>query len=104
MFAIIEVGGKQYKVEEGQVLYTERLKGYEEGDEVVFDKVLYVRTQEDAIIGKPFVENAKVHAEVVENGRDRKILVIKFKGRKGYRRKRGHRQHYTAVKIKKIEV
>ncbi|AEX86054.1 50S ribosomal protein L21 [Marinitoga sp. 1135] len=102
MYAIIEVGGKQYKVEEGMELYTEKLVGYEPGAEVVLDKVLFVKG-DSAKIGKPYVENAKVVAEVVKHGKDKKVLVVKFQGRKNYRRKKGHRQHYTALKIKKIE-
>ncbi len=104
MYAIVDFGGRQYKMEEGQTIYTEKVNGVEVGGEYSFDKVLFVKTEEGLKIGQPFVEGAKVVYEVVEHGRDEKILVVKFKGRKNYRRRQGHRQHYTAVKIKKIEL
>lgn len=102
MYAIIDFGGKQYKVEEGQVLYTETVKGIEAGSEYVFDKVVFLKSEDGVKMGKPFVEGASVKAEVVEHGRDNKILVVKFRGRKMYRRRMGHRQNYTALKITKI--
>ncbi len=99
MKAIIETGGKQYSVEEGKELYIEKL-GLEQGDKVVFENVLMV----DGKIGTPYLSGAKVTAEVVKNGKQKKILIFKYKNKKKSTRKRqGHRQPYTKVIIKKIE-
>lgn len=100
MYAIIETGGKQVKVEEGQVIYVEKLVA--EADEVVtFDKVLFVGG--DAVkVGAPLVDGATVTAKVEKQGRQKKINVIKFKRRKNYHRKQGHRQPYTKLVIEKI--
>lgn len=98
MKAIIETGGKQYTVEEGKVLYIEKLNA-EAGEKIVFDKVLMAG---DAI-GRPYVEGAKVTAEVVKHGKQKKILVYKYNAKKKYRKMQGHRQPYTKVEIKKIE-
>lgn len=102
MYAIIMTGGKQYRVKEGQVLQLEKLD-IEAGDAVEFDKVLLVAEGDKVTVGSPFVGKAKVTADVVEHGRGKKITIIKFKRRKKYRRKQGHRQDFTAVKITKIE-
>ena len=99
MKAIIETGGKQYEVEEGTELYVEKL-GLNQGDKVVFENVLMV----DGKIGTPYVEGAKVTAEVLKNGKQKKILIFKYKNKKkATRRRQGHRQPYTKVVIKKIE-
>ena len=99
MKAIIETGGKQYSVEEGKELYIEKL-GLEQGDKVVFENVLMV----DGKIGTPYLSGAKVTAEVLKNGKQKKILIFKYKNKKKSTRKRqGHRQPYTKVIIKKIE-
>ncbi len=103
MYAIIETGGKQYRVEEGQVIKIEKLQA-ETGEEVTFDKVLAVNKDEQLTIGTPVVEGARALAKVVTQDRDRKITVFKYKAKKNYRRKMGHRQPYTAVKIERIEV
>lgn len=100
MQAIIETGGKQYKVAEGDVLFIEKLEA-EAGDGVVFDKVLALLGDE-AKIGAPLVEGAKVDATVMKNGKGKKIRIFKFKAKKGYRRRQGHRQPYTKVQIGKI--
>ncbi|MCO7126423.1 50S ribosomal protein L21 [Sporolactobacillus shoreicorticis] len=100
MYAIIETGGKQLKVEEGKSIVVEKLAA-EAGDTVTFDKVLFVGG-EDVKVGTPTVEGASVTAKVVEQGRDKKIIVFKFKKRKNYRRKQGHRQPFTKVVIEKI--
>lgn len=100
MYAIIETGGKQIKVEEGQEITVELLRG-EEGEEVTFDKVLFVGGEETKI-GTPYVEGATVTGKVVEHGRGEKIIIFKYKAKKNYRRKQGHRQPYTKVKIEKI--
>lgn len=101
MYAIVETGGKQLKVEPGKVVHVEKL-AVEPGEKVVFDKVLCVRDGESVRIGAPYVEDATVTGEVVEHFRGEKILIIKHKRRKNYRRRQGHRQWYTAVKIESI--
>lgn len=101
MHAVIKTGGKQYRVTEGDEFNVEKL-GVEKGEEVVFDRVLAVGEGENLVIGRPLVEGASVKAHVVTNGRDRKIIVFKKKRRKGYQVKRGHRQHFTRVRITEI--
>lgn len=101
MYAIIETGGKQYKVTEGDTLYIEKLPN-EAGDKITFDKVLAILDGEKNTIGAPVVEGAKVDAEVVKNGKGKKVIVFKYKPKKNYRRKQGHRQPYTKVTIGKI--
>ncbi len=98
MFAVFSSGGKQHRVTEGEVIRVERLAA-EPGDEVVFDKVLMVADGDDVSVGQPFVDGGKVTAEVVSSGRGKKIRVIKFKRRKDYMRRQGHRQWYTELKI-----
>ncbi len=103
MHAIIETGGKQYKVAEGDTLFIEKLP-VEAGEAVTFDKVLAVIDGDNVTVGTPVVEGAKVDASVVKNGKGKKIIVFKYKPKKGYRRKQGHRQPYTKVTIGKISV
>ncbi len=103
MYAVVASGGKQYKVREGDVLRVEKLP-VEVGGPVTFDKVLLYSDGENLRIGTPDLDNAKVSGHVVEQGKARKIIVFKFKRRKGYRRKLGHRQTFTAVKIDNITV
>ena len=102
MYAIIQTGGKQYRVSEGDVLSIEKLTAAE-GEEVVFDQVLTVVSDNDVKVGKPVVEGAKVTAKVVEHGKGKKILVFKYKAKSNYRKLQGHRQPYTKVEISKIE-
>lgn len=101
MFAVIKTGGKQYKVQEGEVLQVEKLN-LEEGQEVSFDQVLLIDHEDNTLIGTPFVENALVKAVVVKNFKDKNIIVFKKKRRKQYKKKRGHRQDLTEIKIEKI--
>ena len=101
MHAIIETGGKQYKVAEGDTLFIEKLP-VEAGDNVTFDKVLAILDGDKATFGTPVVEGAKVDASVVKNGKGKKVIVFKYKPKKNYRRKQGHRQPYTKVTIGKI--
>jgi large subunit ribosomal protein L21 len=101
MYAIIETGGKQYKVQEGDVVFIEKL-AQEEGASLTFDKVVAVSKENDVSIGAPFVKDATVSAKILSHGKDKKIIVFKFKPKKGYRRKQGHRQPYTKVQIEKI--
>jgi large subunit ribosomal protein L21 len=104
LHAIIETGGKQYRVAEGDVLFIEKLDA-QAGDSVSFDKVLAVIDDEKgASIGTPAVEGASVSAKVVKNGKAKKIHVYKFKAKKNYRRRQGHRQPYTQVQIDAIKV
>ncbi|MBM7605757.1 large subunit ribosomal protein L21 [Metabacillus crassostreae] len=100
MYAIIETGGKQIKVEEGQVIYIEKL-GTDQGETVTFDKVLFVGG-DNVKVGSPTVEGATVTAKVEKHGRQKKITVFKYKAKKNYRKKQGHRQPYTKVVIEKI--
>jgi large subunit ribosomal protein L21 len=97
MYAVIKTGGKQYRVSEGQKLFVEKLPG-QIGDQVSLDQVLFV-SGESPKIGQPLVTGASVAAEIVEQGRGKKIVVFKFRRRKNYRRKTGHRQPYTELKI-----
>ena len=101
MYAIIETGGKQVKVEEGQAIYIEKLNA-QDGDAVTFDKVLFVGG-DDVKVGSPIVEGATVTAKVEKQGRAKKIVVFKFKAKKNYPKKQGHRQPYTKVVIEKIK-
>ncbi|SKC64589.1 50S ribosomal protein L21 [Maledivibacter halophilus] len=101
MYAIIETGGKQYRVEEGDTLFVEKIDS-NAGETVEFDKVLAVSNAGKLSVGTPFVEGAKVSASVVEQGKGKKIIVFKYKSKKDYRRKQGHRQPHTKIKIEKI--
>ncbi|HOC09470.1 MAG: 50S ribosomal protein L21 [Clostridiales bacterium] len=101
MYAVIETGGKQYKIQEGDILSVERL-GAGEGEKVSFDKVLLVSGEDGIKVGKPYVEGAAVEGEVLFHGKGRKIIVFKYKAKKNYRKKQGHRQPFTRVKITKI--
>jgi len=102
MFAIIETGGKQYKVQEGDVIYIEKLDN-NEGETIVFDRVLAVSGSNGVVAGAPTVAGAKVSGTVDKHGKGQKIVVYKYKAKKNYRRKQGHRQPYTKVTISKIE-
>ena len=102
MQAIIETGGKQYKVAEGDTLFIEKLNA-EAGEAVTFDKVLAVLDGDKATFGAPVVAGAKVTANVVKNGKGKKIMIFKYNPKKGYRRRQGHRQPYTKITIGKIE-
>ncbi len=102
MYAIIKTGGKQYKVAEGDVITIEKLAA-NEGEAVVFDQVLTVVNDADVKAGKPLVEGAKVTGKVEAQGKDKKILVFKYKAKSNYRKRQGHRQPFTKVVIEKIE-
>ena len=102
MYAVIQTGGKQYRAEPGQTLWVEKLPG-NEGDKITFDQVLLVAADDkDPAIGKPLVAGAKVTAEIVEQGLGDKLVVFKFRRRKNYVRRNGHRQEMTAIKIESI--
>ena len=102
MYAVVATGGKQYRVEKGQVLRIEKIPG-DVGSEVTFDNVLMFSDGEKVDIGQPTLDNVKVSGHIVEQGKARKILVFKYKRRKRYRRKQGHRQQFTAIQIDAIE-
>jgi large subunit ribosomal protein L21 len=102
MYAVVSSGGKQHRFSEGDLIRVERLDG-NVGESVVFENVLFIENDDDTLVGGPFVEGAKVSGTIVEHGRGEKIIVFKFKRRKMYRRKRGHRQQFTTVKIDSIE-
>ena len=102
MEAVIKTGGKQYRVSEGQVIRVERLREAK-GDAVEFSQVLLVAKNDQVLSETKALKGAKVLGQVVEQGRGRKVTVFKFKRRKNYQRKKGHRQSFTAVRITKIE-
>ncbi len=102
MYAVVKTGGKQYKVSEGTFFKVEKLPGAV-GDKVVFSDILLVSRDGELRLGKPLVDGARVSGAIVEQGREKKIIVYKMKRRKGYRRKQGHRQLYTGVKVEAIE-
>ena len=101
MFAIIETGGKQYKVNEGDIIFIEKLD-VNDGDTVTFDKVFALSVNNQFKSGSPCVEGATVTAKVVKNGKSKKLTIMKYKSKKGYKKKMGHRQPYTKVQIEKI--
>ncbi len=103
MYAIIQTGGKQYRVSPGDVLRVERLSG-ERGEEVLLDQVLLVAAGQEISVGQPNIAGARVRAEIVRQAKAKKVMVFKKKRRKNYRKKQGHRQLYTALEIKEIQV
>ncbi len=103
MYAIIETGGKQYRVREGDRLNVEKLS-VQAGEEVAIDKVLAVVNGEEVKIGTPLVQGARVTLRVLRNGKGKKIIVFKYKAKKNYRLKQGHRQPFSQVVVEKIEV
>ena len=103
-FAVIQTGGKQYKVSEGGFVSIEKIIGeYKKGDKLSFDKVLLVDDGEDTTIGTPYITGAKVSAEIVEIGRTRKVMVVKYKQKSRYLKRNGHRQPFFKVKITSIK-
>ncbi len=101
MYAVIETGGKQYRVEEGDILFIEKLD-VKADDVVDFDKVIVVGKEDGAVIGTPVVEGAKVSAKVLKNGKGKKIVVFKYRSKKDSKTKKGHRQPYTQIQIQSI--
>lgn len=102
MYAVIETGGKQVRVQEGDIVFIEKLDA-EAGAAVTFDKVVAVGTEEGIKVGVPYVEGAAVTAKVLKNGKGKKITVFTYKPKKGQKRKMGHRQPYTQVQIGSIQ-
>lgn len=101
MYAVFNLSGFQYTVEEGETLRVP-LQNAKEGDKLDITDILLVKKDENAVIGNPYVENAKIEAEVLSHGKDDKVLIYKYKRRTKYRRTQGHRQDYSEIKIKKI--
>jgi large subunit ribosomal protein L21 len=102
MYAVVATGGKQYKVQEGEILRVEKLAG-EVGSIVTFDQVLMTSDGTDVALGAPLLEGAEVVAQIVEQDKSKKVLVFKYKRRKRFRKTQGHRQPYTAIKINTIK-
>ena len=102
MFAVIETGGKQYRVNEGDIIFVEKLE-VNEGDTIVFDRVKALSNGQSFEVGTPVIEGAKVTAKVLKNGKSKKIYVMKYKAKKNEKKKMGHRQPYTKVEIVSIE-
>lgn len=101
MYAVVRTGGKQYRVAPGDVIRVEKLEGHV-GDPIQLSEVLLLAGGEQLQLGRPHVAGAAVRAEIVEHGRDRKVMIFKYRRRKRYRRKAGHRQPFTAIKITEI--
>ncbi|NLH47624.1 MAG: 50S ribosomal protein L21 [Myxococcales bacterium] len=101
MYALIETGGQQFKVQEGDLLKVEKLAGGV-GDKVELDKVMMIRGESDTKIGAPYLAGAKVIGEIVAQGKARKVVIFKYRRRKGFQKKRGHRQPFTQLKIAQI--
>jgi len=103
-FAVIQTGGKQYKVSKGTTVSIEKIKGeYKKGDKISFDKVLLVDNGKDTTIGAPYIDGAQVDAEILEIGRARKVLVMKYKQKSRYLKRNGHRQPFFKVKVTNIK-
>jgi large subunit ribosomal protein L21 len=102
MYAVINTGGKQYRVTPGEQVKVEMLKG-EAGDTITFEQVLLTSDGEKILLGQPYLENSKVVGQIIRQGKGKKVVVLKYKRRKTYRRKRGHRQPFTLVRIDAIE-
>ena len=103
MYAVIQTGGKQYRVEPGDTVVVERLAG-DAGDSVQFDEILLLADEESVAVGRPLISGAKVTGQIVEQGLHDKLIVYKFQRRKNMRKKNGHRQQFTAVKIADVVV
>jgi large subunit ribosomal protein L21 len=102
MYAVIQTGGKQYRVAPGDEVRVEKLMG-QKGDEISFDRVLLTSDGENVQVGRPFLENTKVLGRILHQGKDKKVVVFKFKRRKGYRKTRGHRQPFSLVRIENVQ-
>jgi len=101
MYAIIETGSKQYKVSEGDIIKVEKLN-INPGEEYNFNNILLIADGEKISFGSPYISNAVVTANVIANGKEKKVIVYKYKSKKGFHKKKGHRQQFTQLEIKKI--
>ena len=102
-YAIVDTGGKQYKVAEGDIFSIEKLTDHKTGDMVIFDKVLVIDTGTATTVGTPYIEGATVEVELVEEGKGKKIHIMKYKAKSRYKRRLGHRQPFAKVAVKKIK-
>ena len=102
MYAVIQTGGKQYRVAPGDIVKVEKLSG-NVGDSIAFDKVLLTSDGENVSLGNPYLPEARVLGQIARHGKNRKIIVFKYKRRKGYRKKHGHRQEFSLIRIENIE-
>lgn len=102
MYAVLEAGGKQYRVSEGDVIRVEKMEADVDGS-VVLDRVLLIGKDDGITVGSPFVSGASVQAKVIEHGKEDKVIIFKYRRKKNYRRFRGHRQQYTELKIESIK-
>ena len=103
MYAVFETGGLQFEASEGDTLHVPKIP-IAPGETVKFDKILLIKAESDPLVGKPYIENASVEAQVVNQGKAEKVIVSTYKRRTKYRRKAGHRQPYTEIKINKIAI
>ena len=103
MYAIIETGGKQYKVQEGDIIAVEKLS-VEPNSKYKFDSVLAISNDENLTVGNPTISGASVEAEVLGDGKAKKVIIYKYKSKKGFHKKKGHRQPFTQLKIEKISL
>ena len=102
-YAIIETGGKQYKIAEGDTLSVEKIKDTKQGDTITFNKVLLIDDGKTTKMGTPYIDGAKIEAELVEEGKGKKLHIMKFKSKSRYKRRLGHRQPYSKVSVKNIK-
>ncbi|MBR4940710.1 MAG: 50S ribosomal protein L21 [Clostridia bacterium] len=102
MYAVFEACGKQYKVQEGDIVFLEKL-GAEVGENVKFDKVTVISKDDGIVVGAPYVDGAVIEASVLKNAKAKKVLVFKYNAKKNYRRRQGHRQPYSKLQIEKIK-
>ena len=102
-YAIVETGGKQYKVAEGDIFSIEKLKGHKAGDTVTFEKVLVIDDGKSTKVGTPYIEGATVEVELVEEGKGKKLSIMKYKAKSRYKRRIGHRQPFAKVSVKKVK-
>ncbi len=101
MYAIVETGGKQFRVSKGDVIRVEKL-AVAEGDSIALDQVMMLQSEAGTVIGNPYIDGASVNARVVENGKSKKVVIYKYKAKKNYRKKQGHRQPFTELEIVEI--
>lgn len=102
MYAIVEINGKQYKVSEGDIIFVDRMESSEEGSSVEFANVLLISNDKKVTVGEEYIKGAKVKATVISHGKDKKIIVYKYKAKKNQRKTKGHRQPYTKIQVTKI--
>ncbi|MEG2348310.1 MAG: 50S ribosomal protein L21 [Clostridia bacterium] len=102
MYAIVEISGKQYKVQEGDIVFVDRIEEAQEGKTITFDQVLFISDGKKVTIGEDTIKGAKISATIIGHGKEKKVIVYKYKAKKNERKTRGHRQPYTKIQIEKI--